>query len=48
MEGKLERSLDLIREAEKIFLELGSPTALQARQVRERLEQKVLNKKMHE
>jgi tetratricopeptide (TPR) repeat protein len=48
MEGKLERSLDLIREAEKIFLELGSPTALQARQDRERLEQKVLNKKMHE
>jgi len=37
-EGNLVYSLDLIRMAEELFLELGSPTAAQARQVRERLE----------
>ena len=43
-EGNLEQALDLIRRAETKFLDLGSPTAAQARKDRERLEQKVQDK----
>ncbi|MDF0593777.1 tetratricopeptide repeat protein [Methanotrichaceae archaeon M04Ac] len=43
-EGNLDQALDLIRMAEKLFLELGSPKATQARQIRERLEQKAQDK----
>jgi hypothetical protein len=42
-EGNLERALDLICQAEALFLELGSPTTEQARRVRERLEKKIAN-----
>ena len=39
-EGKVGRALELIREAEGIFTELGSPYAAQARRDRESLEKK--------
>jgi len=44
----LERALDLIRQAEALFLELGSPMAEQARRIRERLEKKIANERMSE
>jgi len=47
-EGNLERALDLIRQAEALFLELGSPTAERARRIRERLEKKIANDRMSE
>jgi len=37
-EDHLAIALDLIREAEKLFMELGSPMREKAREVRERLE----------
>jgi tetratricopeptide (TPR) repeat protein len=40
-EGHLERALERIKEAEAIFLELGSPKAAKARKDRERLERKI-------
>lgn len=40
-EGNLERALDLIRQAETLFVELGSPAAVQAQKDRERLEKSI-------
>jgi ElaB/YqjD/DUF883 family membrane-anchored ribosome-binding protein len=37
-EGSISTALSLIRQAEELFTELGSPAHKQARQVRERLE----------
>jgi len=40
-EGNVARALELIRQAEAAFRQLGSPLAEQARRVRERLEQQM-------
>ena len=45
-EGNLEHALDLIRQAEALFLELGSPMVERARRDRERLEKKVEDEKL--
>ena len=39
-EGNLDRALDIIKQAEVLFVELGSPLAAQAQEVRQRLETK--------
>jgi hypothetical protein len=45
-EGKLKRALDLARQAEALFLELGSPKAEGARIDRVWLEYKMANEQM--
>ena len=47
-EGNLEHALDLIRQAEALFMELESPKAEQARDVRERLEKMIAVEKKSE
>jgi tetratricopeptide (TPR) repeat protein len=42
-EGYLDRALDTIKQAESIFLELGSPIAARAQADRQRLEKKIGN-----
>lgn len=42
-EGNLERALNLIRQAETLFQELGSPMTEKAREIRERLEKNIAN-----
>lgn len=45
-EGNLRRALDQIRKAKTMFLEMGNPTAAQARQYEEWLEKKIANEQI--